>query len=262
MQVDAVVLAGGLNSDDLKMSCGCESEVLIPIGDRPMIEYVVNALKHTSEINRIVVAGPCQDLEKVFGIDSGLILAESGPNVVSTLQKGMEALKKVDPDINENPRMILITTGDIPMITPEAIRDFLHLCQKQKGDLFYPVVSREVSERKYPEAARTYVHLREGCFTGGNLFLIKSSVIGQCIELGEKVVRWRKKPLALSRLLGWRFVLGFLFHTLSLSKIEKKISDMLGIKGVAIISDYPEVGVDVDKSSDLQLARQSLEASC
>jgi CTP:molybdopterin cytidylyltransferase MocA len=259
MQVDALVLSGGLNSEALRASCGCEKEALITIGNRPMVEYVVNALKHTPEVGRIVVAGPYADLQSIFGQDSSLLLAEGGSNVIGTLQKGLEVLQAKVKQSEQPQRMVVVTTGDIPMITPEAIGDFLHLCQNRIGDIYYPVVSREVSERKYPGVVRTYVRLREGQFTGGNLLLVNPAIVDKCAKLAEKMVERRKNPLALSRLLGWRFVLKLLLRTLSLAEAETKVSELLGVRGVAVISNYAEVGVDVDKPGDLQLARRILE---
>lgn len=259
MPVDAIVLAGGLNSEALKASSGCEKEALITIGNRPMVEYVVNALKHTPEVGRIVVAGPYADLLSIFGLNSGLLLAEGGSSAIATMQKGLEALQTELKGRGLPQRMVVVTTGDIPMITPEAIGDFLRLCQGRNSDICYPVVTREISERKYPGVTRTYVRLREGQFTGGNLLLVNPAIVPKCAELAEKIVQRRKNPLALSRLLGWGFVLRFLLHNLSLAEVETKVSELLGVKGAAVVSNYAEVGVDVDKPGDLQLARQFLE---
>jgi hypothetical protein len=45
---------------------------------------------------------------------------------------------------------------------------------------------------------------------------------------------------------------------LSLENAEKAVSKMVGVKGTAIVSPYPEIGIDVDKYSDLELARKLL----
>ncbi|NLK51975.1 MAG: NTP transferase domain-containing protein [Syntrophomonadaceae bacterium] len=262
MRVDAVVLAGGLNSSSLRENSGCTSEALISIGNRPMVEYVVKALKHTPEVSRIVVAGHRKDMAAVFAKDPELILTESGPTTVSTLLNGLQALREQILVSGPLSDLVLVTAGDIPMITPEAIQNFLGLCHKRKADLYYPIVTREASESKYPGMQRTYVRLREGYFTGGNLILVDPTVVERCAKLADQMILRRKNPLALCQLLGWRFVLKFLFHYLSLPEVEKKVSTMLGINGVAVISDYPEVGVDVDKPSDLQLARRLLKAGC
>lgn len=262
MQVDAVVLAGGLNCGLLQKYSTARSEALIPIGGRPMVEYVVNALKHTAAVRRIAVAGPCKDLAPVFSRDPAVLIVEGGDTAIATLLKGVEALEKFSSPKADAFPWVLIATSDIPMITPEAIEDFLRLCQMREGEVYYPVVRREASEKKYPGVKRTYVRLREGSFTGGNLLLVDKRVIARCVPLAEKIVARRKNPLALSQLLGLRFVFKFLLRRLSLAEAEAKMSALLGVKGVAVVSEYAEVGVDVDKPSDLQLARRLLEARC
>lgn len=256
MQVDAVVLAGGLNCGPLKDYCSAESEAMITIGNRPMVEYVVSALNHTPQVNRIVVAGPLRELKKVFENTPSVILIEGGVSAVKTLQLGINALAgDKSPDAA---KWILVTAADIPLITPEAISDFLELCGRSRGDIYYPVVRKEANDRKYPGVKRTYVRLKEGRFTGGNLMLVDTRIVERCAPLAEKMVERRKDPVALSRLLGWKFLFRFLLRQLTLGEAEAKVSALLGAKGVAVISDYAEVGVDVDKPSDLQLARRLL----
>ncbi|MDH7478829.1 MAG: nucleotidyltransferase family protein [Syntrophomonadaceae bacterium] len=257
LRVDAVVLAGGLNSGPLRDFAPAKSEALIPIGSRPMVEYVVNALKHTPEVNRIVVAGPLEELRRVFGETGGVILAAGGGSAVETLRRGVEVLLGAGLAGESRP-LALVVAADIPLITPEAISDFLRLCGQRPGEIYYPVVSREANERKYPGVKRTYVRLRDGCFTGGNLILVDTRIVERCALLAEEMVRRRKSPVALARLLGFKFLLKFLLRRLTLAEAEAKASELLGASGVAVVSSYAEVGVDVDKPSDLQLARRLL----
>jgi 2-phospho-L-lactate guanylyltransferase (CobY/MobA/RfbA family) len=41
--------------------------------------------------------------------------------------------------------------------------------------------------------------------------------------------------------------------------LEQKVSDMLDLKGAVVVAPWPEVGVDVDKPSDLELVRSILK---
>ena len=75
------------------------------------------------------------------------------------------------------------------------------------------------------------------------------------MEVAERIIDNRKNPLKLCCILGWSFVLAFLLGSLSLVKVERRVSEILGIKGAVIQSDYPELGIDVDKPSDLELVR-------
>jgi hypothetical protein len=47
-------------------------------------------------------------------------------------------------------------------------------------------------------------------------------------------------------------------HRLSLSQLEEAAAGRLGIRGRAVVQEDPEIGVDVDKPSDLKLCREVL----
>ena len=66
-----------------------------------------------------------------------------------------------------------------------------------------------------------------------------------------------QEPLAIERLLGLSLSL-VLLNQLSLREIEARFR-VLHCRGVGVISPYPQVGIDVDKPSDLELVRQVLE---
>ena len=89
--------------------------------------------------------------------------------------------------------------------------------------------------------------------------LVSPDIIEKCSEIIERAIAMRKNPLQLSRLLGFRFIIKFLLNQLSLREIEARVQDVLHCRGVGVISPYPQVGIDVDKPSDLELVRQVLE---
>ncbi|NPV26904.1 MAG: NTP transferase domain-containing protein [Firmicutes bacterium] len=261
MKIDAVVLAGSLNTGPLRECSPARNEALIPIGGHPMVEYVVKALQDLSQIDRVVIAGPVAELRFLYGNNPSVGLAESGATAIESLQNALKTLTQMSHgQVNGDPgvKQVLVATSDIPLITPEAIENFLQLCARRPGDLHYPVVPREANERKYPGVKRTYVKLKDGTFTGGNLFLVNPAIVERCAAIAQEIVRRRKNPVALSRLFGLGFVLKFLFRQLTLKEAEEKVSELLGIRGIAVISTYPEVGVDVDKPSDLRLAEKVL----
>ena len=49
---------------------------------------------------------------------------------------------------------VLIVTSDIPLIAPEAIQDFIRRCDAVEADVYYPITTKEVNERKYPGVHR------------------------------------------------------------------------------------------------------------
>ncbi len=252
MQYDAVILAGGENSSELKKIAPYSNEALIVIGNYPMIYFVYRALRETPNINNIVVSGPIESLQNILPHDERLFFAEGGQNAMETFAKGADFLKG---KISEK---VLAVPTDIPFITPEAISNFLSSCESSDAELYYPVTSKEVNDRKYPGVTRTYVRLKDGIFTGGNLFLLRSDIIPACLDFGQKVISRRKDPLAIASLFGIGLVLRYLLGQLTIKSAEKRLFKVAGIRGKGIISPYAEVGVDVDKPGDLLLAQQYL----
>jgi len=243
MQVDALVIAGG-SSDKLKKYSEVAKEALIPIGDKVMVEYVVEALENTPGIGRIAIVGP-NELKKIFAHKEKLIIAEEGKSAIDSIINGLKLLKPQE--------RMLILTADIPLIIPEAISEFLEACQDASVDVYYPIVPKEAYEAKYPGIKRTYVTVKDGTYTGGNAFFINPNIADKCAETAKKLVKLRKSPLALSSLIGWRFILKLITKKITIEEAEEKFSALLDIKGRIVISPYPEIGMDVDSPSDLQL---------
>ncbi|KKM09312.1 hypothetical protein SY88_19270 [Clostridiales bacterium PH28_bin88] len=250
MKVDAIILAGSSNDGKLRECSDAANEALITIGERIMVDFVVTALRESRYVERIAIVGPVEELARYFSHIPDLVLAQPGRTAMQSVENGITVLALR--------RRVLVVTSDIPLISPDAIDDFISRCGDQQADLYYPIVPKEVNEAKYPGVKRTYVKLREGTFTGGNLFLVNPGIVHQVMQKAEELVRLRKSPVALARAVGFSVILKYLLKLLSVPEAERKVSRMLGIRGVVVVSHYPEVGIDVDKPSDLELVRDVL----
>ncbi len=247
--MNAVILAGALNSGSLRTVSTARYEAEIEIAGRPMLDYVVLALQEVSAIDRIVVVGSAQMVSAEIA-GPKVIPVESGITMIDSLLKGINALNTVEP--------ILVATSDIPLITREAVEDFLKRCQQIPGDIYYSFVPKENNEAKYPEVQRTYVTLKDGTFTGGNLALIAPSVIQDNQAMLRRAADLRKKPVQLCKMLGWRYLLKLITGRLTIQEIEQRVNSAFKIQAVGVVSPYPEVGIDVDKPSDFRLATKVL----
>lgn len=245
---NAIILAGGENKG-LGQGTAERYEALIEIAGKPMVVLVAEALAATGKISGIFVIGPSPELQNCRFPDGTTVLA-AGSSIMETIQIGMAALPESRP--------VLVVTADIPLLTPEAVDDFLEQCAKAgSAEFYYPIVEREINEQRYPGNRRTYVRLQEGVFTGGNIFLVDPAIVSRCNKLAERIFAFRKNPLKLCRLIGWRFVFKFIFRRLTLREVERQFSAVLGIHGAVILSGFPEVGIDVDKPSDLALVKDA-----
>lgn len=243
---DAMILAGGENNEYMQ-SCASERyEALIDIGGKPMVAFVAEALAASGRVRRILVLGPVPELA-ACALPDQVEIAAGGETILETICRGVELLGDERP--------VLIATADIPLLRAAAVQDFLQRCQREQADLYYPIIPQQLNARLYPGVKRTYVRLREGTFTGGNLFLVNPKVIPHCLAVANAMIENRKRPLRLAAILGWRFVFKFLFGRLRMAEVEQRTSELLGVRGAVIQSEYPELGLDVDKPSDLELVR-------
>jgi hypothetical protein len=62
-------------------------------------------------------------------------------------------------------------------------------------------------------------------------------------------------------MLGFNFLIMLLLGSLTISGLEKRLSELLNINAVAIISPYPELANDIDKISDLEMVESYLKTS-
>lgn len=246
---DAVILAGSPNTGPLAECCEENYEALIKIGDKPMVRYVVDALLNSKLVNKIAISGP-KELAEYFPEDSVIVVEPEG-TVIGNALKAFEVIDAAKP--------VIISTCDIPLLTGEAVVDFIKLCQATNADFYYPIVSMEEASQKYPGVKRTSAKIKEGKFTGGNIFVLNRGLTSRVTAKAQEFVNLRKSPLQLAKLLGFKFVFKLLFGKLTIPELEAKVSEVLGLKVKAVITLFPEIGIDVDKPSDYSLVSKFLE---
>ena len=247
----AIVLAGGID-DQFALRHGYKNKAFLPINDLPMISYVVDALSKCSHIQKIVVVGPLEELTRLSWDENVLLLPECGDAIDNVLTATAEL-----PQDSK----ILVCTSDIPMITVEALNALFEAVEARDADIYYPIIERENCEDRFPGVKRTYAKLKDGSYTGGNVFIFKPATMLHLAPLFKKLVADRKNPVKMALafgLPGVSFVARLALGKLTVAELEHGISKLLDIKGVAIFCSYPEVGTDVDKESDLELVRRVL----
>lgn len=245
--VIGVVLAGRANRGALaRVAPEVAWEALVPIAGRPMGGYVVAALAGARSVGRVVVAGPAE-------LASGeAVCVPPGERVSDTLRAALAVARPAADD------EVLIATGDAPLLTAAAVEEVLAACRQRRLAFGYPIVARRDCEARFPGVRRTYVRLREGAFTGGNLFYVRADALARCIALLEWAHANRKRPLRLAGMLGWGTVLLLAVGRARLARVEAAGSRVLRALAGAVPTHDAGVGVDVDDAGDLELCRAAL----
>lgn len=176
--------------------------------------------------------------------------------LLSNLEAGVEALAGMGLSPGER---VLVATADIPLLTSEQLAQVL-AAAPEGAALVYPVVRREDCERAFPGMRRTYARLRDGTFTGGNVFLLDPRLIGQFLPRLREVLAARKAPFKLARLIGPGVLVRLLLGRLTVRELEARVSAILGVPARALITPHAAIGNDVDQEADLGLAEAHLRA--
>jgi GTP:adenosylcobinamide-phosphate guanylyltransferase len=247
---NALILAGTKKKGSLEIAENVDNKALIMIEDKPMIAYIVDALNNSENIDKIIVVGPKNELYPYIGKKVEEIL-NPGNSILENMERGLNFFNSDDN--------LLLLTSDIPLITPEAIDEFLNICTKRKLCIGYPIITKDNIIKKYPETERTYVKMKEGILCGGNIVFFKPEVFFQNKELIQGLFNNRKNNLKNAKILGLKCILKFLFKTLTIEDAEKRVTDIIGYNSGAVMVSYPEIMIDLDKLSDLKLIRNCLE---
>ncbi len=247
VSVDAVVLAGRANTGGLAQDSDEELEANITIAGKPMVSYVLETLLALPQIGNVLLVGPKEGLSMHLG--PRVFPVEPGGDLIDNVKAGLAGTST---------EYVLVCASDIPLVTVDVMSHLLAECLRQGADFCYPVSTKEDCDRMFPGVHRTYLRLRDGTFTGGNVMFVRKEALVNAWPLIEKMLTYRKSPIKMASFLGFGLVIRVFLGLASVAEIEKRVYDMLSIKPKAIVGVSPQISVDVDKPSDLALCRSIL----
>jgi molybdopterin-guanine dinucleotide biosynthesis protein A len=249
----AIILAGGgAKVDAFAEQHGAINKALININGKPMFEYVFDAITASSRIKDVVIVGPVEDFGKY--VRPGVTVVPDSGDITDNCLTGIRSLPK-------DGRRVVLLTSDIPLITTEILDRYIDQVAVMEGDLFYPLISQQTNEARFPGMKRTYARLREGVFTGGNIMVLDPVIAEPIAAVVKKLVEKRKNPLAMASVAGPFTLLRLAAGTLSIAQAERRVSQILHCRAVVVLCGFAEIGTDVDKESDLALAEAALMTS-
>jgi molybdopterin-guanine dinucleotide biosynthesis protein A len=252
--MDAIVTAGGIPQpgDPLYAYSNGDSKALIDIAGKPMIQWVLDALGDSKEVDNVIIIG----LTSKSGLtckkplhylsNQGRMLA----NIVAGVSKSVELNKKTE--------YVLLVSSDIPALKPEMVDYLVQTSMQTRDDIYYGVCPREVMETRYPASHRTYTKLKDMQVCGADINVIHVSMTTDHLETWEKLIGNRKSPLASAAVIGWDTLFLLFTRQVTLQGLVEKVSARIGIKGRIIIWDKAEPCMDVDKPHQLEIMREDL----
>jgi len=254
--MDALIIAGHTPGkiDPLLEYANVENKALIPIAGKPMIKWVADAITGSRHVERLFIVGQDESLGIDFGPKPIIFIPNQGRLMKNIFAGGERVLQ----DTSDRER-ILVCTADVPLLTTAIVDEHIAAMLQTKHDLYYTVIRRETMLARFPSSRRTYTKVRDAVLCGGELNMASWRVIETNRELWDALLESRKNVLGQVRRVGISTLILFLLRRLSITDLERRAEKILNLKARAVITPHAELGMDVDKPFQLDIARTELE---
>jgi GTP:adenosylcobinamide-phosphate guanylyltransferase len=245
---DVVIIAGGtIRSPDLRAAAEVDVRAVIDLHGKPLLAWVLEALKAAERIGRICVVGNGELLNPIAEPFGAQVIQE-GADEVDNLFRGVEALPGAE--------RVFMGASDLPMLTADAVDDFI--ANAPDVDVVFPICEQSVTLAQYPDREWTFVKTTDGAFTGGCGFLFRPEALLARREWVQEVFDSRRNPWKLMRIWGLVFGIKALLHRVSLAEAEAHISEVLKLTGRAYITQHPELCYDLDYAPHIAQVREHM----
>jgi molybdopterin-guanine dinucleotide biosynthesis protein A len=251
---DVIIPAGGKLDEEFARVVATDSKALIRFDGDSILNRTLTAFKECGQVGRIALVGSHSVLESREAARADLTLREAD-SAPQNIYRGLEALT----ESGEAPERVLICTCDLPFITADVVTRFL--VQAPDGfDFVVPLVAKAEFNEMFPGAPGTFVTLQDGVWTTGCLFMASAFGLKRSVHQIESVFLRRKSKLGMARLLGFGFVYRLLTKKLTVKDVERKVGELIGVRGAAVKYSPAELAYDVDYVEDYHYALQTFRA--
>ncbi len=230
-------------------------KAIIKINNKPMVNYVMEALAESAYTKNIYVVGEKDQLDK------------------ADIQRGKEKIKFVDDKgsfvdnligagSKSRTKKIIYSTSDIPLITSKDIDNFIEGCSHRSNGHFYlAYYLKEDYEKSFSgvKSGKFYA-LGKKLVKNGCIFMLDQDFLNEINKNKEfqKIIGYlydqRKYAWKLFATLAkyrlFNLISKYIFKNLTIEEAEKILYEKIGYKFYGIESS-PRVGVDIDSGKEL-----------
>lgn len=254
IELHAIVLAGDRGpADPIATHCSVPGKALAPVGGRPMLAHVLDALAELPGLASVVLVCP-QDAAYARAAGATRLPPESLrllPAEASPSASAAAALAVLPPDSE-----VLLVTADHPLLLGRWLATLLQEARAQRAELATALVPLQRVQDSYPRNRRTRLAFADGALCGANLFVFRSPRSRRLAMLWQQLERQRKRPWRMVAWLGVGNLLRYLAGRMTRRRAFESLSARAGVKIVPVLLDDPEAAVDVDTLDDLRLVEQ------
>lgn len=244
----ALVLAGARGEiDPVAAHAGVSHKGLATVGGEPIVLRVLRAL---AEAGATAISVSTADAAV-----SAMVRTAPGAAPVEVLPAEATPGLSVQAALRRLGTPLLVTTADHALLRPEWIARFI-ADTPPGADIAVLLAGEAAVEAAARGTRRTYLSFRDGRYSGCNLFYLATDRAGLAVELWRRVEAHRKRPWRIAMMLGPATLVQFLLRRLTLAQAVSKLGARVSVNAAAVQTPFGLAAVDVDKPSDLDLARE------
>ncbi|MBD5656528.1 MAG: nucleotidyltransferase family protein [Candidatus Eremiobacteraeota bacterium] len=247
----AVVLAGGPRDAVAALAADAPNKAFVPVDGRPLVARTIDALRSSPRIGRIIVVAPSawHASATLAGADEW---RSDGVTMSQSLRSGLQGLPPND--------LALVTASDLPILSRDAIEEFLELARPSDADIVYACVEYATHVAAFPNVPHTWARLRGGTYCGGGCIALRPRALPALDRFLERLGAARKNPLRLASIFGAGVLTRYATGRLAIADAERSASRLLGLPVAAAISTFAEIAINVDRPSDVAIAERLARA--
>lgn len=243
--VTALIMAGKRSGalDPLAAEAGVSQKCVVPVGGRPMIEHVVEAVSRCERIGEIrIVAHDTDDISAIPLVarligEGRLIFRPGAFNLVDSVFAGAEGAAFP----------LVITTADNCLVTAEGYAEFIDKALAGEADAAAALARKEDVIAADPVGQKRFYEFRDGGFSNCNLYWIGSPEALRAAEIMRSGGQFMKYPSRIAKAFGVLNLIRFYFGWGTKEAIFAQVSRRFGFKLCPIEVSNGEFAIDVDE---------------
>ncbi|TMJ18297.1 MAG: nucleotidyl transferase [Alphaproteobacteria bacterium] len=237
--------------DPLAAEAGVSHKCLVPIGGRPLLAHVMDALAEVEGIDsvRIVVEPGAEGLLRAVPMPASLRVAfvPAAASIADSVYAGAEGA--------DGP--VVVTTADNVLLTATAVRRVAD--RLLAGDDAVAALARKEDVLSaHPEGQRRFYRFRDGEFSNCNLYGMSRRGLALA-ETFREGGQFAKNPMRIARAVGFFNLLRLRYGLVTLADAIARLGRRFDVRASAIVLEDGAHAIDVDNRRTYDIAAGLLD---
>ena len=243
-------------TDPLAAARGVSHKCLIPLGDRPLLTYVMTTLlahDRVADIGFVIERSAFDDVRPVIDTLEGserVTLVPAADNLTDSVMAGMAVL-------GDAPTMI--TTADNALLTRNAVTAMHDTLTDGDSDVALGLATKEAVQGAHPLGQRRYYEFSDGGYSNCNLYGISGQAALGAAEIFRGGGQFAKKKRRIVGAFGLVNLALLKFSWISLDRAMRRISKRIGLRVRPVVLHEGRNAIDVDDERSYAITAKLLD---